>query len=139
MKQSVQDREIRFSAMIQHLLLSVLQTMQDGLSTDTTGPLKGRVAATLNEMATGATQQNKWNLADGFRMVEAIGHSEWKLLKYQILEVNSQIQNLDMRNGNLGNQTVNLAQCLQDECVEISLVSMALETSWMTCTSRDEM
>ena len=28
----LRDGEIRFSAMIQHLLLSVLQTMQDGLS-----------------------------------------------------------------------------------------------------------
>ena len=68
----LRDGEVRLSAMIQHLLLSVLQTMQDGLSAETSIPLKNRVTTTLEHMATEATQQNKWNLADRFRAVAAI-------------------------------------------------------------------
>ena len=102
--------------------------------------MKRRVATTLNEMATEA-QRSKTNgiLQTGSEWWRpSIGHSQWKLCKSQNLEVNFQIQNLDMRNGNLGNETVSRAQCFKEECVEISLVSMALETSWMTCTNRDE-
>ena len=66
------DGEIRFSAMIQHLLLSVLQTMQDGLSTETAIPLKNRVVTTFEQMSAEASQQNKWSLADRSIAVAAI-------------------------------------------------------------------
>ena len=48
--------------------------------------------------------------------------------------MSSQIQTLDMRNGHLGNESVNRAQC-KEECMEISLVSMALETSRRSATN----
>ena len=58
--------------MIQHLLLSVLQTMQDGLSAEKAILLKHCVITTFEHMSAEVSEQNKWNLADRFIAVAAI-------------------------------------------------------------------
>ena len=68
----LRNDEIRDATAIQNCMLRILQAMQDGLSADNVGPLRGFVSQSFADMAEHATEQNRWNSADRFQAVAAI-------------------------------------------------------------------
>ena len=68
----IRNDEIRDATTIQNCMLRILQVMQDGLSADNVGPVRGFVSQSFADMARHAEDQNRWHSADRFQAVATI-------------------------------------------------------------------